>query len=442
MWIRGLLASAIAVLLVVFATTREGGPALHDGDLLDASNAELAAALLPEETLQHYRRGEYANRVMELGRPGLRSLENPPELRDATRANRDRYAIDPNGAIVEVTTRVAPARIDGLPFPDVAPGDPQAGAKIVWNYFYATYYRGDGHFLTEIVMLGTRGVERRIVTDVLMRLYDGSPESRERDNADNLYLQQLATVVSPADLAGTVSLTWRFRDPGKPDAVWTYVPGTRRPRQVNPLNRSDGFLGSDLSLDDGAFFDGKPEDFTFRLLERRDMLVLMDPFALRGEAELVPLAEGGWRTIWKDVPRIGADDPAWKGLPWAPASAVLVRRPVWIVEAVPKAPDYLFGRILLRFDAETYRGSWASKYDRAGRLLTSYQVSNGPFYTPDGGRSWISAGGVAVQTAENHLYNRATVTLFPPRAQENPADWRVPTRAEAFSIDALTRAGR
>jgi hypothetical protein len=211
---------------------------------------------------------------------------------------------------------------------------------------------------------------------------------------------------------------------------------------VNPLNRSDGFLGSDLSLDDGPFFDGKPEDFTFRLLERSDMLVLMDPFALRGEAELVALAGGGWRTVWKDVPRIGADDPAWKGLPWAPASAVLVRRPVWIVEAVPKASDYLYGRILLRFDAETYRGSWSSKYDRAGRLLISYQVSNGPFYTPDGGRSWISAGGVAVQTAENHLYDRATVTLFPPRAKENPADWRVSTRAESFGVDALTRAGR
>ena len=30
---------------------------------------------------------------------------------------------------------------------------------------------------------------------------------------------------------------------------------------VSPANRSDGFLGSDMSQDDGPFFDGKPEDF-------------------------------------------------------------------------------------------------------------------------------------------------------------------------------------
>jgi hypothetical protein len=239
-----------------------------------------------------------------------------------------------------------------------------------------------------------------------------------------------------------VSLTWRFRDAGKPDAFWTYVPGTRRMRQVNPLNRSDGFMGSDLSVDDGAFFDGKPETFAFKLLERTEQLALMDPYSLRGEAEMLPVDGGGWRTVWKDVPRIGADDPAWRGLPWAPVSAVLVRRPAWIVEARPKDRNYLYSRIVLRIDTETYRGSWVSKYDRAGTLLASYQVSTGTFHSPDGGSTWISSGGVAVQTAENLLYNRATVTLFPPRNPQNPADWRVTLAPTLFDVDALTRHGR
>jgi hypothetical protein len=85
------------------------------------------------------------------------------------------------------------------------------------------------------------------------------------------------------------------------------------------------------------------------------------------------------------VPRIGADDPAWRGLPWAPVSSVLVRRPMWIVEAIPKDPNYLYGRILLRFDAERYLGSWAGKYDRAGTLVSSYQVSQGSYYGPNDG---------------------------------------------------------
>ena len=211
---------------------------------------------------------------------------------------------------------------------------------------------------------------------------------------------------------------------------------------MNPLNRSDGFLGSEICLDDGPFFDGKPESFNFRLLGRQDMLVLIDPFSVRGEGELVPLEKGGWRILWKDVPRMGAEQPGWKGLPWAPVSAVLALRPVWIVEATPRDPHYLYGRILLRIDAETYRGSWASKYDRAGTPVVSYQVSNGVFDSPDGGRNWIPVGGVAVQTAENLVYKRATAVAFPPRDRRNPADYRIPTDASDFSMDVLIRAGK
>jgi hypothetical protein len=433
--------SAVLAGVGLLATLRGGPPALRDGEELGPANAEAARGLLPDEILEHYRRGEYRNRIMDLGRPGLRTLDNPPEFQEASRANRGRYALGPDGSVVETATGRQPAFIFGLPFAGVEESDPDAGAKIVWNYFYATYYRGDSHFLTELVMLGRRGIERRIVTDVVMRTYDGSPEARDRENSQNLFVQQLATVLSPADLAGTVSLTWRYRDPRQRDSVWTYVPGVRRARQVSPLNRSDGFLGSDLSLDDGPLFDAKPEDFTYRLLGRHDQLVLVDPYSLRSEAELVPLPGGGFRTVWKDVPRIGADDPGWQGLPWAPVSAQLARRPTWVVEAVPKDPHYLYGRLMLRLDTETYRGSWVSKYDRAGALMASYQVSMGAYYSPDG-RHWVSSGGIAVQTAENLLYDRATVVLFPPRSPDNPADWRVPTSPERFDPDVLVRLGK
>jgi hypothetical protein len=114
---------------------------------------------------------------------------------------------------------------------------------------------------------------------------------------------------------------------------------------------------------------------------------------------------------------------------------------MWIVEATPKDPHYLYGRLVLRIDAETYRGSWASKYDRAGSLLASYQVSTGAYYSPDG-QTWVSSGGIAVQTAENLADGRATVVLFPPRSRENPADWRVTVPAERFAPDVLARLGR
>ena len=325
---------------------------------------------------------------------------------------------------------------------EIQADDPQAGTKVVWNFFYGYWYRGDSYLLTDLTMLGRGGIERRISTDVSFRVYDAAPEVRDRPDPHELFYQTLARVVAPADLNGIVSLAWRYRDGARHDASWTYVPGLRRAREVNPLNRSDGFLGSDISLDEGAFFDAKPEDFTFRLLGRQDQLVMVDPYSVRGEAEMVPLPGGGWRSLWKDVPRIGADDPAWRGLPWAPPSAALARRAVYVVEARPRDPNYLYGRILLRFDAETFRGSWASKYDRADKLLISYQVANGSWWSPDGGKTWLSPGGIVTQTAENLLYRRATAVLFPPRNPSNPADFRVPTSSADFDPEVLVRLGR
>jgi hypothetical protein len=433
--------STLVVGVGLFATLRDGPPALRDGEELGPGNAEAARGLLPDEILEHYRRGEYRNRILELGRPGQLGLENPPDFQAASDDNRGQYALAPDGSIVDMGTERQPPFILGLPFPDVDESDPEAAAKIVWNYFYATYYRGDYHFLTELVMLGRRGIERRIATDVLTRVYDGVPEAHGRANPQNLLVQQIATVLSPADLAGTVTLIWRYRGPARPDSVWTFVPGLRRVRQVNPLNRSDGFLGSDMSLDDGPFFDAKPEQFTYRLLGRQEQLVLVDPYSVRGEAELIAVSGGGWRTVWKDTARIGAEDPRWDGLPWAPVSAALARRRVWVVEAVPKDPHYLYGRLVLRIDTETYRGSWVTKYDWAGVPVASYQVSTGAYYSPDA-HTWVSSGGIALQTAENLAARRATVVLFPPRSPDNPADWRVTTSAERFSPDVLARLGR
>jgi len=415
---------------------------LQDGDMLGPSNWQDAQGLLPDEILEHYRLGEYLNRIADLSKPGYIGVQYPPDFQAASRANRGRFALADNGSIVERATGRQPRYIMGLPFPDLDPADPQIATKIIWNYFYSAWYNGNEHFLNELLLLNQRQVERRIVTDVQTLLYDGAPEARDRPNPENLLMQRFARVTWPRDLDGTVSLTWRYRDPAQHDSLWTYVPGLRRVRTVDPLNRSDGFLGSDISLDDGYFFDAKPEDFTFRLLERRDQLVLMDPYSIRGEAEILPIPEGGWRILWKDAPRIGADSPDWHGLPWAPISAVLVRRPMWIIEAIPKDPRYLYGRVILRFDVETYQGSFASKYDRAGKLLLTYQAATGAFYTGDGGKTYISAGGTTVRTGENFYYKRATVVLFPPRRRENPSDYRIPLATNLFTVDALTRIGK
>jgi hypothetical protein len=426
--------------LLVWQRTHRAVSAAPEVMELGPETWESARQLLPDGILDRYRQGDYRNPVLDLGAADVRPIEMPPDFRAASAANRGRYALDAAGSIVDTRSGERPERIEGLPFPDVDAADPAAATKIVWNYFYAQWYRGNSHFLSHLVMMSRAGVERSLVSDVRMRLLDGAPETRGLPNPHGLTQQMLAHVVEPADLAGTVSLTWRYRD-ASPDSVWTYVPGLRRARMVSPLNRSDGFLGSDISLDDGAFFDAKPETFEFRLLARRDGLVLVDPFSLAGDADLVAVPGGGWRTVWKDVPAIGADDPTWTGAPWAPVGAALARRPLWILEGRPRDPNYLYGRLELYLDAEIYHGAWVLKFDRANVLIGTYQVLQGVFFEPAAG-VWIPSGGVTAQIAENRLYDRATVVRFPPRNPNNPADYRVPLDANDFSPDVLVRFGR
>src|SRR5262249_42338999 len=159
-----------------------------------------------------------------------------------------------------------------------------------------------------------------------------------------------------------VNLNWRFRDGDKQDNAWTYVPALRRVRPINPTNRSDGLLGSDISLDDGPYFDGKPEDFNFKLVGEGKILAHFDRPALGkgspsrgwrpddGVSDLGRGAGGGGRLKSRESPLIPPQTDGWKRddgnnlVAWAPIQYALVPRPVWIIEATPKNPYYLYGK--------------------------------------------------------------------------------------------------
>src|SRR5439155_22019352 len=113
-------------------------------------------------------------------------------------------------------------------------------------------------------------------------------------NPENLLFQFLAATTSPPHLQGTAALGYRFKDPTKRDLSWAYVPALRRVRAVSPANRSDGFLGSDMSQDDGFFFDGKPEDVEWKVVGHKEGLRFIDPDRLASKATHRALP-GGWR---------------------------------------------------------------------------------------------------------------------------------------------------
>ena len=416
---------------------------LKAGDVLGKDNWQLAKDLLPPEILRHYKDGEYANKLIDWP---LGNYKWDPAFKAATESNAGKYVISPEGSVVDKSSGKQPPFVYGLPFPQVDKNDANAGFQVLWDFQYAYWNEGNSHNITLLNWVSPGKVDRESTQDVFFLYYDGQDAAYRLPNPNNFSGQFIAVATTPADLNGTAALTWRYRDPNKRDSNWAYVPALRRVRAVSPANRSDGFLGSDMSQDDGPFFDGKPEDFTWKLVGEADMLRLVDPKSFTGESpKQVWLPSGGWRSVWGDAPVVGYQDPNWKGAAWAPLQAGLARRPCWIVEGVPKDKYYLYGKIQLYIDKETYQGAWNRKYAWTGELLNTLQVTayqRQELQRPDGHKEWLWASSFAYQCAENIKMNRATLGGLLPKGKEVPNDRRVTYEPSFFDFNSLQRFGK
>lgn len=425
-------------LLAALAAAQEAEP-LRPGEVLDQSNWQKAEGLLPPEILEHYKKGEFANPIIDWP-DGIQRWG--ADFRKGTEENRGRLTVDEDGTIIDKASGRPPAYIIGFPFPDIDPADPQAAVKILWNYYYQWWYNGNTQSRTVVQWIGAAGLDRTSTQEVRYLYYDAQPHRLSpQDNPNNLRLQFLARTMEPADLYGTTALSWRFRDGDKQDLLWSFVPALRRVRQVSSTNRSDGFLGSDLSQDDGPFFDGKPEDFTWKFVGETQMFRLTDPYSVRGEVEFRQTPEGYWHGVTKDVPRSGYQVPGWTGVAWAPVSAALAKRRMWVIEATPKDKYYLYGRILLYIDQETYDGAWNRKFDWKGQLGGLLVNGRGLKHSPNG-EDYVDASPAAGMLAENVRMQRAT-TAGPPPGQNQPfVIYRVKFSPGVFDYQELIRVAK
>jgi hypothetical protein len=444
---RGILTIAIAVFVATlippaFAEAESPSGALKPGDVLGKDNWQKAEGLLPPEILKHYREGDYANPIVDWPSDYFRW---PPDFLEATKNNEGRFKVGEAGEILEAETGKQPPYVLGFPFPNIDATDPQAGVKIIWNFFYRTWYFGTLAAESQLNWIGPRKLERRADISANWKYFDGVPKDELDDNPLNLLQQALTAVRAPADLHGTASLAWRYRDPEKRDSVWTYVPALRRVRAVSPANRSDGFLGSDYSQDDGPFFDGKPEDFTWKLRGVVEQLRLVDPLNLAGKWNSYWLPTGGWRVDWaEDRFLLGFEDPQWKGLAWAPLPAALAKRAHYVVEGVPKDKYYLFGKLEMYVDTISFQGAWNRKFSWKGELLSSFQVLSfmpAPFTRPDGKVDYNQGSNMAFQCVENVIRNQATVTGL-KSSPKSGFDARVEFDPNFFEINSLSRFGK
>ncbi|HZP43039.1 MAG TPA: DUF1329 domain-containing protein, partial [Candidatus Binatia bacterium] len=243
----------LAALAAVALVCGRGGPAAAAGDepwTLDANNWQEGKDLLPEPVLKRLQKGEYWFKVVPVD-PQKFHHNYSQAFWDATAANEGKYDVEPKQCgLRDKSTGKIPVFVFGLPFPKIDKNDPQAGCKIAHDFNFAGLQGGGGGATFTLNGVDSGGQFRRVKAFLHTQGFQGRHFGPLKDNPENLQGQALGGAIEPLDVEGVSTLTKRYWDWESQDALWAYVPSTRRARRVNASTRSDPVAGLDIFADD------------------------------------------------------------------------------------------------------------------------------------------------------------------------------------------------
>lgn len=343
-------------------------PALAaEAERITADNVKAYQALLPESVSARVAAGQYVLPLVAVDAARFRANYSD-RFWQASKANAGKFGIDAEtGGLTDVATGKIPTRFFGLPFPEIDPKDPQAGAKIVHNY-RARRMQMDGDFHTfDLADVELSGEVRRSVRILLSQAYYvGTTAEPPATLPDNTESRQLAAALAPKDLEGVGVLTWRINDWTTWDQVWAYLPTIRRVRRVRSSTRGDSIPGFEVQGDDADCYDNKTTYFTWKLVRADEVIgPLGSDTPYPRELTDEPPSR---RTMTLPYNAAVYETPGASGAGWFPLQNVYARRPVWIVEGTPRDPYYEAARIVLYVDRDLYHGYYKLSYNKAGEL--------------------------------------------------------------------------
>jgi hypothetical protein len=330
------------------------------GDTLSQANWQEAKGLMPDPVLRRFQDGKYQAQVMTL--PD--TLGWGSKFKAASETNAGKFSVDAEDSLTDNTTKTYPAFLYGYPFPQIDPQDPHAAAKIMYNFSYTLMQPDDLERSTNLHWLTPSTIERYVEFQGQVLFY-GSRFSGPIANPDATLRKLIIAGVTPHDVVGVVTLEWTYLDPKQWNSLWTYVRALRRARQRPPANGSDGLFGSDLAHDDPYLFSGKIQYFAWKFVGAQEALV---PYTLPNPRPLQHIRQGYQFENLQNFLELGWETKGWSGDAWWPANYALVKRPVWVVEATAKDPQYAYSRQILWIDKELYIGYYKEAYDKGGQL--------------------------------------------------------------------------
>lgn len=358
------------LLAVVFVSVIGACPSARADEawILDANNWQEGEKLLPDPVLKRLKAGEYWFKVVPVD-PARFKRNYSQKFWDATSANAGKYDVEPTQCgLVDKSTGKLPEYVFGMPFPDVGQSDPKAGCKIAHNFNFAGLQGGGGGATFTLNGVDSNGQFRRIKAFIHSMGYQGRHGGKIESNPENLQGQAVGAAIEPIDVEGVSTLTKRFWDWESQDAIWAYVPSTRRARRVNAATRSDPVAGLDIFSDDLNCYGGKIEYYQWKLVGESTILApVLQPYPFN----MSPDPKRDSRFLIKTpYMSAGYETPGSKGVPWwIQENLVFVPRPVWVVEGQSSDPYYNFGKVIMYFDKELYRIYWKLVHNRAGEYF-------------------------------------------------------------------------
>jgi hypothetical protein len=279
----GLLVLAFAAPVHAQEDAGVSGPAFKEGDVITFDKLDSLKPFLPPEFWANRDFFFYEGMRMEIG-PFHADYSPPPEYKAATEQFRGQARIGPDDSLENF--------VAGQPFPmDTldCKGDPQAGAKVIWNFDYQ--WEGDGAAANFFYSYWDRGeqlplyyegtsrtvlLSHRVEPDVLANQAGDLFRKERRKLAFGI------EVTAPFDARGINLMSYRYksadnaRAQGKNDDTWVYLPTMRRVRRISAAQRTDAVSGTDFTLDDLRSFAGIVPQYSWECLGEMDILAPMD----------------------------------------------------------------------------------------------------------------------------------------------------------------------
>ena len=351
------LAAIIAMLITVaFIAPVFSQEMPAPGTTITKSNFKKYAHLFPEEFTTAFEDG-FGGVISPIKVNVVESktkVGQPKAFLEYSARNKGKFGIDAQGNITGGWA------YDGLPFPDLKPGDKDFATKFMWNY--------QGRYMWDDLLGSNKGgsIEKRKGEKIRWNtavntwpFFKNRMACQNKPNMENpigLYKANVFHYVLPDSVKNTISLSYRFADLNKPDETYLYLPSMRRVLRAEAGQRSTPMLGSTNALDDfNAGFDGHTGEFTYTLIKEQKVLAAME-----GRLNHVQVAAQVKEGKSSDLPY------EYDGYEM---------RDVYVIDVKPKDSKYPQSRKRLYLDKSTMWPLYAIAWDRAGKVWKIWTAS-------------------------------------------------------------------